>query len=310
MFYSPAEAQTWGSASLVFHLPVADLRLQGLSPGQRDGLVGTYPGFVSRSPDSAAACRVYRLKDPPGLSLRALTRNGQYTPYKVRKHDAIELTGIDFESRIGVNDRVAFSSLGVVREHELAQAVVIENFLRVYTAHHAVYQGGVVLHSAGLVFDDRAFVFVGRSGAGKTTLTRKAHRDGARVLSDDINLLLPRGRGFRAFAVPFTGEFGRTLGRPDGRRSYPVAGVVLLERGVRLETRRVRSSEAIARLLVGCPFVNAGTTDESTALFDILGDLVNSVPVLGLTCRREDSIDHVVRAVTEVIENGCDGEAH
>ncbi|MCG6863447.1 MAG: hypothetical protein LJE70_19625, partial [Chromatiaceae bacterium] len=134
------------------------------------------------------------------------------------------------------------------------------------------------------------------SNAGKTTLTRKAYQKGARVLSDDINLLLPEKNGYRAYAVPFSGEFGRTLNHQGGRDSYPVAGVVLLEQGERLETQAVKASEAVARLLVGCPFVNTDA-EESAALFDVLTELVTRVPTIALRNRRDDGIEEIMNAV-------------
>jgi hypothetical protein len=248
--------------------------------------------------DKGPECRAYRLGSAPQLSTEALTRDGQYAPIKVRSAHTIALTGVNFEARIGLDSNAASSSLGVALEHEFAQSDVVENFLRVYTAHHALLHNGVILHSAGLVFDDLAYVFVGRSGAGKTTLTRKAYQEGARVLSDDVNLLLPRKGRFCVFAVPFAGEFGRVVSQPGGRSCYPVAGVVLLEHGDCLSTRKVRASEAVARLLVGCPFVNTGT-DESAALFDVLTTLVNTVPVICLQSRRDDTVEGIMRAVRE-----------
>ncbi len=152
---------------------------------------------------------------------------------------------------------------------------------------------GVVLHSAGLVFDEQAYIFSGRSNAGKTTLTRKAYAIGARVLSDDINLILPGDTGYDAYAVPFTGEFGRTLDHAGGKESYPVAGIVLLEHSDHLETLPVSSSAAVARLLTGCPFVNTDE-HESDALFDSITGIVEKVPVIRLLSRKEDGIDDIM----------------
>lgn len=301
--------QPWGTRSLRLKLPGVRVKLSGLSAAQLTSLEGHYPGFIGDAAQGwgkyDVECRAYRLKHPPAVSSSTLTLDGQYAPRQVRQLGGIDLTGINFEAYIGLKSSPVSASLGVAAEHELTQANVIENFLRVYAAHRVLELGGVVLHSAGLVFDGRAYLFVGRSNAGKTTLTRKAHKRGARVLSDDINLLLPnQGEGgYAAFAVPFTGEFGRTLDHQGGRESYPVVGVALLEQGDRLKTEAVRSSEAVARLLVGCPFVNTDA-EESAALFDALTGLVAQVPAIRLACRCDDGVDEIMQAVKNGFANG------
>ncbi len=169
----------------------------------------------------------------PQLSADELSLEGQYTPLTrhTKSPAGFHVTGINFEASLRT-DNSGHSTLGVVHEHELAQAIVIENYLRIITAHKVLQYSGVVLHSAGLVFYEQAYIFSGRSNGGKTTLTRKAYAIGARVLSDDINLVLPAKQtcdhDYDAYAVPFTGEFGRTLNHAGGKESYPLAGIVLL----------------------------------------------------------------------------------
>ena len=226
--------------------------------------------------------------------------DGHYAPRQINQANGITLVGANFEAWFGSNLSDSSANLGVVSEDEFAQINVLDNFLRVFSAHLVLGQGGVMLHSAGLVFDGLAYIFVGRSNVGKTTLSRKAHQVGARVLSDDINLLLPREGGYHAFAVPFTGEFGRTIARHGERDSYPVAAIVLLAQGESLQTKTVSSSIALARLLVGCPFVNTDA-DASNKLLDRLTEVVDSVPVIELSSRRDDDIKAIMNSVKRSI---------
>jgi hypothetical protein len=293
---------TWGTHFLQFKLPMTTVRLTGLSSAQYDALKDTYPDFIAEVDPNIEekedfVCQAYRLDHPPTVSPGMLTLDGQYAPRSIRREGCgIELTGINFEAQIGLGPSPAVSSLGVTLEHEFHQANVIENFLRVYTAHRALELGGVMLHSAGLVFDDQAYIFSGRSNAGKTTLTRKAYAIEARILSDDINLVLPGKNGYQAHAVPFTGEFGRTLDHRGGKETYPVAGIVLLEQSDSLSTEPVNQSAAVARLLTGSPFVNTDV-EESEKLFDAVTGLVAQVPVIRVLSRRDDKIDAIMHAV-------------
>ena len=238
-------SESWGGLSLALKLPAVEITLSGLSTGQHASLLDSYQHFTQSSQqasNSAIHCNVFRMQQAPLLSADDLSLEGQYAPRTrhTKSPAGFHVTGINFEASL-LTDSSGHSTLGVVHEHELAQAIVIENYLRIITAHKVLQYSGVVLHSAGLVFDEQAYIFSGRSNAGKTTLTRKAYAIGARVLSDDINLVLPGDTGYDAYAVPFTGEFGRTLDHVGGKESYPVAGIVLLEQSDHLETLPVSS---------------------------------------------------------------------
>jgi hypothetical protein len=60
--------------------------------------------------------------------------------------------------------------------------------------------GNSVLHGAALALDDRAIVLLGDSGLGKSTLAAALVAHGARLLTDDVVRLLPRGAGYSVTA--------------------------------------------------------------------------------------------------------------
>ena len=301
---SAAHSGPWGNLRVPFVLPVGRILFTGLSAGQLVSLQSHYPSYVdpidlaTGSAEQAVECRAVRLGKALDWPVDALTRDGQYAPHAVVGSDGIELTGLNFQARVPLYPAREPGYLGVAEAEELAQPVVMENFLRVFSAHHALRRGGGVLHSAGLVLGGQAFLFAGRSGAGKTTLTRKGYEAGAGVLSDDLNLVLPAEDGYEAHAVPFTGEFGRTLAQVEGPTAYPVAGLILLERGDGLGVEPVSASAAVARLLVACPFVNMEAAVSESLLDAVIG-FVAQLPVIGLCCRREDTFDAIMSAVTD-----------
>jgi hypothetical protein len=298
---------SWGTESLSLSLPALQLNLSGLSHLQRTELAANYAGFVNATTHEPATqrveCRAYRLCQPLNIPTPALTVDGQYAPIKCRLPDGagVEITGVNFKARFAMQACLTWAALGVFEERELSGEMVIQNFLRILVAHLVPPQGGAVLHSAGLVFDGRAYVFPGHSNVGKTTLTRKAYASGARVLSDDINLVLPEGAGFSAHAVPFTGEFGRTLDHTGGKASYPLEAIVLLDQGDRIEIRSPSYAEAVARLLACCPFVNTDE-HETEIMLDVLTTLATRVPVIALRSSRDDSIDSIMAAVEQQLE--------
>lgn len=299
---------TWGPYHLSFQMHAISLEFTGLSLTQKQAIQDRYAGFINQqrqaNDNPQLSCRAYRLLQAPGVPFVDLSRDGQYAPLQVRRPDAIDLTGSEFKASIPLQETCTTGSLGVVNEAELAYPSVVENVLRVFTAYKAVESGGLILHSAGLVFEQQAYIFVGRSNAGKTTLTRKAHQFGAKVLSDDINMVLPGAgsTGYVAHAVPFTGEFGRTLDHAGGRESYPVAAVILLEQGKSLQVSSVEPSDAVAKLLVGCPFVNMDAS-QAPLLFDAVAAFASTVPVVRLQSARDEPIEKIMNAVKNRISD-------
>jgi hypothetical protein len=292
----------WGPYALSFQLPGVSISFTGLSLSQHGSIAQRYAGFICQ-PDkvddkSQFSCQAYKMNQVPDVPFSDLVRDGQYAPLQNRGSGVIDITGFDFRASIPLDETYTTGSLGVVNEEELSCPSVVENVLRVFTAYKAVESGGVILHSAGLVYEEQAYIFVGRSNAGKTTLTVKAHKHGAKVLSDDINMVLPRtnNSGYDAHAVPFTGEFGRTLEHADSRECYPLVALVLLEQGELLGVTAVAPSDAVAKLLVGSPFVNMDTK-QAPLLFDAVTALAAKVPVLRLQSARDEPIENIMHAV-------------
>jgi hypothetical protein len=62
------------------------------------------------------------------------------------------------------------------------------------TAWH-VAQGGLLTHSAAAAKADFGFLFLGDSGAGKTTVSKISNSKGLSTLGDDLNFLLPGDNG-------------------------------------------------------------------------------------------------------------------
>lgn len=103
--------------------------------------------------------------------------------------------------------------------------------------------GGVLVHSAAVVCGGRGLLFLGDSGAGKSTIAMLGLQVGAEVLGDDLNFLIPRSsEGFAMYGCPGTSAF---FG-PAAPRASTLEAVLLLEKG---------RSETLAQL---CPMHTAG----------------------------------------------------
>ena len=73
-----------------------------------------------------------------------------------------------------------------LRAHPDALVGATNTLLRLLLALLLPTRGGVLLHASAVALDGRAWLLVGASGAGKTTTARRAGREGAMRLADDL----------------------------------------------------------------------------------------------------------------------------
>lgn len=150
---------------------------------------------------------------------------------------------------------------------------VFENYFRILSAYRVLQLGGAVLHSGCVIYDDRAYLVLGRSGAGKSTFSRLAFEAGWEVLSDDLNAVLPDGEGnWWVERLPFAGDLGQT---PIRGSSYPLAGIYKLRQSDSNNAHRLSKAQALAIALSCSPVVNEDPY-RTDLLIDTLGMLVSS----------------------------------
>lgn len=112
-------------------------------------------------------------------------------------------------------------------------------------AIHLLSRGrGIILHACGLVDEfGQGHLFIGQSGAGKSTTARLWRRvAGASVLSDDRIIVREQGGGFRIHGTPWHGDV--KAARPV---SAPLSGIYFLTQGWENRLTPVKRSDAVAR---------------------------------------------------------------
>lgn len=140
--------------------------------------------------------------------------------------------------------------------------------------------GGLLLHASSLVHDGAAYLFVGHSGAGKSTTAMNAVSVGAEVLSDDRTIVTMAADGVAwAHGTPWHGSYRRAT---NGRA--PLAGIFVLVQDVEDRVAAVGSSRAIGELFVRLVHPTSSAR-EVEATVDTLERLVAAVPVAELRQR-------------------------
>jgi len=163
------------------------------------------------------------------------------------------------------------------RIHQTANPYSIDAVLRIVHTLVLAGQGGFLLHSASAIRNEKAFLFAGVSGAGKTTISRLAPPD-ATLLTDEISYVRKQGDGYVAFGTPFTGELAK-LGE---NASAPVAALYLLAQGPENRIEPVKVADAGRGVLANMLFFAEDPAMVQKA-FKAACDFVDRVPVYQLT---------------------------
>ena len=133
--------------------------------------------------------------------------------------------------------------------------------------------GGVLLHAAVAVKDGRGWVFTGRSGAGKSTISALLRAEGWRILNDDRVVVFRRGGEWRVAGTPWHGS-----GRFAEAAEVPLAGIHFLQQAAECRMEAMPAEQArLALLDVGAVpwFVETW----SQGILDGLDRLANDVAV-------------------------------
>jgi hypothetical protein len=152
---------------------------------------------------------------------------------------------------------------------------------------------GVEVHACGIVDDVRGgFLFVGVSGAGKSTMGQQwSTAPRVQVLSDDRIILRRVGEEIRMYGTPWHGDAALACAE-----SAVLRRVFFLRQGPSNRHTSVRPAEAIARLL-GCAFFPFHSRAGVDAGFAALGDVTARVPCHELTFVPDSRVVSYVRTV-------------
>lgn len=157
----------------------------------------------------------------------------------------------------------------------------LSTLLRIAFSQVLLLHEGVSLHASAVVFNNKGYLFTGRSGTGKSThasLWTNTFK-GCSLLNDDNPALRLQDHNFKVYGTPWSGK------TPCYRNlSAPVAGIVRLRQASHNIYTPCHDIEAFTTLLSSSALVTrqSGLSD---SLYTLLIQLASAVPVGILDCQ-------------------------
>lgn len=146
----------------------------------------------------------------------------------------------------------------------------LNSFLRFVFSLVLLKQPGFLAHAAGLMKNEKGYIFPGKSGVGKTTIARLS--PDATLLSDDIPLV-KMGAAPLIFGTPFWGD----LAVGGEKTSAPLAGIYFPVKDQKNFTERLKPRQVFEKLLPNVVFFFKNEKF-SKQLFNLCFDLATKVP--------------------------------
>ena len=202
---------------------------------------------------------------------------GRYAAFAAREGDTTELR-LSEGYRDTLSARVILESAGLFD--------LLANF------------GMLILHSAYIVTQEgEGILFSGPSGAGKSTQAELWRQyAGARVINGDRSLIRPADGTAHGILYSGTSGICRNV-------SAPLRAIVLPVQGTENRVYPLRPQETFARLLNQCAYY-PWAADSASRMTELVAQLMNTVPVYGMECRKEESAVRVLEIQLRRARNG------
>jgi len=149
-----------------------------------------------------------------------------------------------------------------------------------------VIHGDIMIHSSGVNYSGKGYLFTGVSGKGKSTMAGLWENAGARVIHDDRLILRKTGSSYKMYNTP--------VYKNEDPRESPLSRVFIIEHGQENRIVPVRGAEAVSLIMANCIQHNWGHGNIS-GLIDSLTKLFDTIPAYRLSFLPDKSIiDHIL----------------
>lgn len=167
----------------------------------------------------------------------------------------------------------------------------LSSMLRIVFAQAILPHGAISVHASVVVNDGKGFLFMGKSGTGKSTHSGLwlKHIEGSWLLNDDNPIVRVTGEEVVVYGSPWSGKT-----HCYRNESAPVAGIVRLKQAPRNRFRVCEDIAAFSAVLPGCSVLRQDTRLHE-ALCETLAELTERTLVGELECLPDREAAEVCR---------------
>ena len=203
-------------------------------------------------------------------------------PIQIDLNDSRALDAVPTEFAYQFEGARLRASSGKVLFDRVTNEYALDSLLRILLSWKLLECQGFLLHAATVIRDDAAYVFTGKSGAGKSTVA--ALSPPGSVLTDEISLLRREHGEWRAYGTPFWGEF-RAAG---SNSSAPVVGIFRLLQAPENRATPLRPVQTLRALLPNVLFFSA-ESEANRCLLEVLSQAALEIPGYNRAFRKDPS---------------------
>ncbi|MCF0178316.1 MAG: phosphoenolpyruvate carboxykinase, partial [Bacteroidales bacterium] len=186
-----------------------------------------------------------------------------------------------------------------INPHDNNLSLVITSFLRIAFAQAAIAHKCISIHSSCVVHEGKAYLFLGKSGTGKSTHARQwmSAFAGCTLLNDDNPVIRIENGVVKAYGTPWSGK------TPCYKNeNYPVAGIVRLSQAKTNKFTLLSGTEAFAALLPSCSSIRQDKRLQES-LIGTLIEITETVPVGRMECLPDTDAAKVCYNGLHIIDN-------
>lgn len=181
---------------------------------------------------------------------------------------------------------------------------VVCSLLRIVFSQAVIMHDGISLHASCVVLDGKAYMFMGKSGTGKSTHSRlwMNNFEGCELLNDDNPVIRIADSCVMVYGTPWSGK------TPCYKnRKYPVKGIVRLKQSDNNRFIICVNTDAFVTLLPGCSVIK-----KDEILYDRFCDvlsLISGMIIVGkLDCLPDNDAALLCKSKLMVTEKNYDNE--
>ena len=137
---------------------------------------------------------------------------------------------------------------------------------------YLAYNQGCILHSLGIIFKESGYLFVGHSGAGKSTMG-SIMKGQAEILCDDRNIIRKTSDGYKVYGTWSHGDI-----EDISPNSSQLKAIFFLEKSSINSLEPIVDKKILIAKLIACLIRPITTADWWNKSLDLLTDLSQSVP--------------------------------